>query len=56
MDLEERDSTQSLELDILHLTQRWEAQRTIRNGDTPGQALRKGAEGAALHWLVAGFH
>lgn len=35
-------SQSSLELDILHLSQRWEAQRTIRNGDTPGQALRKG--------------
>jgi hypothetical protein len=32
----------SLELDILHLSQRWEAERTIRNGDTPGNALRKG--------------
>ncbi|KAL4444376.1 hypothetical protein ABPG75_012113 [Micractinium tetrahymenae] len=41
--LEHRGSSQqSVELDILQLSQRWEAQRTIRNGDTPGQALRKG--------------
>ncbi|EFN57871.1 hypothetical protein CHLNCDRAFT_141868 [Chlorella variabilis] len=39
-------SQSSLELDILHLSQRWEAQRTIRNGDTPGQALRKGSRPA----------
>ena len=60
MELEQRDSTQSLELDILQLTQRWEAQRTIRNGDTPGQALRKGA-GDPQHlemragWCLAAF-
>lgn len=47
MELEQRGSTQSLELDILQLTQRWESQRTIRNGDTPGQALRKGAGAGA---------
>ncbi|KAL4420108.1 hypothetical protein ABPG77_000589 [Micractinium sp. CCAP 211/92] len=35
-------SQQSVELDILQLSQRWESQRTIGNGDTPGQALRKG--------------
>lgn len=40
--LEQRDSSESLELDILRLSQRWEAQRTIRSGDTPGDALRKG--------------
>ncbi|KAL4858661.1 M-phase inducer phosphatase 2 [Chlorella vulgaris] len=30
----------SLEFDILQLSQRWEAQRTIRSGNTPGPALR----------------
>ena len=40
--LEQRSSSQrSVELDILALSQRWEAQRTIRNGDTPG--MRRGA-------------
>lgn len=42
--LPQRGSSQeSLEMDILRLSARWEAQRTIRTGDTPGQALRKGA-------------
>ena len=57
IELEQRDSTQSLELDILQLTQRWESQRTIRNGDTPGQALRKGAGGiwrCSVHGLALG--
>ncbi|PRW56701.1 kinesin K39 isoform B [Chlorella sorokiniana] len=41
--LPQRGSSQeSLEMDILSLSARWEAQRTIRTGDTPGQALRKG--------------
>ena len=41
--LPQRGSSQeSLEMDILKLSARWEAQRTIRTGDTPGQALRKG--------------
>lgn len=44
-------SQQSVELDILQLSQRWEAQRTIRNGDTPGQALRKGGP---PEWLREG--
>lgn len=49
--LEQCGSNQlSLELDILQLSQQWGAQRTIRNGDTPGKALRKGMgwEEAAL--------
>lgn len=46
--LPQRGSSQkSLEMDILKLSARWEAQRTIRTGDTPGRALRKGACGAA---------
>ena len=41
----------SLELDILALSQRWEARRTIRNGDTPGPlwgaGTAKGGAGAS---------
>lgn len=52
--LPQRGSSQeSLEMDILKLSARWEAQRTIRTGDTPGQALRKGVQamrcGACMH-------
>lgn len=44
--MEQSAPSTSLELDILYLSKRWEAKRTLLDGNTPGNALCKG--GAAL--------